>query len=431
MKRIICLASMSLLLTACGENESKEEQSNSSTELVKEEGEMEVSNVMLGKWQGMIDIPQAPLEIILTLGKDKGSMSVPVQGLTDLPFESIKYDDTSVAIQIDLAGSLIKIDGELVGDQIIGTFMQNGQSFPLKLKIYKEQPLSYDSLAIPVKGGDLKVALQMPEQPTGEIVIIHAGSGPTNKDGNTLGGGSNNSLKMIAEELAEQGIASIRFDKRGIGENRALLTKEENLVLEAYVEDVESIIDYVKEDDRFNKIHLIGHSEGALIMTLVAHKVDIASLTLLAGAGRAADIILNEQLTSNLPPNLLTEAKATLEKLKAGEKVTNVSAELQSLFRPSVQPYLISWLKYAPQNELSKVKVPVLIIQGENDIQVTKEDGQALKAAKPDATVYYFEKMNHVLKDVSVDREENVASYSNPSLPLESGLIEKIVQFIK
>lgn len=247
------------------------------------------------------------------------------------------------------------------------------------LKPFTEVAATYDELTVPVEGGELKVALQMPDSPTGEVAIIQAGSGPTNKDGNTIGSGKNDSLKMLAEDLAAQGIASVRFDKRGIGENTALIKKEQDLRFNQYVNDVIAIIDFMKQDERFSSIHLIGHSEGALIMTLAAQGSDIASLTLLAGAGRPADELLLEQLTASLPPTLLAESKTALEKLKAGKMVSNVSEELQSLFRASVQPYMMSWLQYDPQQEVANVSVPILIVQGKKDIQITQADATALK----------------------------------------------------
>lgn len=130
----------------------------------------------------------------------------------------------------------------------------------------------------------------------------------------------NNSLKMIAESLAEKGIASIRFDKRGIGDNTALIKKEDDLTFDLYVEDVQAIVDYAKNDDRFNEIHLLGHSEGALIMTVAAQQNDIASLISIAGIGRPADEVLMEQLSGSLPPNLLMESEKALQQLKAGKK---------------------------------------------------------------------------------------------------------------
>lgn len=416
-----------LFLTAC----TSETKEKSQEQTAIEQEAIAMNEDILGKWQGVIDIPQMPLEVILNLQQDTGTLTVPVQGLSDFPFESVNYDDRQLTITIDLAGSVIKIIGTLENNQIVATFTQNGQTFPLLLKPFTEVAATYEELTVPVEGGKLKVALQMPDNPTGELAIIQAGSGPTNKDGNTIGSGKNDSLKMLAEDLATQGIASVRFDKRGIGENTALIKKEQDLRFNQYVNDVVAILDYMKQDERFTSIHLIGHSEGALIMTLAAQDSDIGSLTLLAGAGRPADELLMEQLTASLPSTLLAESKTALEKLKAGKMVSNVSAELQSLFRTSVQPYMMSWLQYDPQKELANVSAPILIVQGKKDIQITEADATALKNGNEQATVRYFDQMNHVLKDIKGDRSENIASYTNPDYPLAKGLIEEIVSFIR
>lgn len=427
MKKIAYSLAVVLLLSAC--NSERTDKPTAEQQTKQEVVHME--DALLGKWQGMIKIPQSPLEIILNLEKSSGSISVPAQGISNYAFESIKYNESDVVITINLAGSLVKIAGTLKNETIEGTFTQNGQSYPITLKSYTEALVTYEELLIPVAGGELKAALEMPDKATGELVIIHAGSGPTNKDGNTIGAGSNNSLKMIAESLAENGIASIRFDKRGVGDNTALIKKEEDLTFDVYVEDVKSIVDYAKKDDRFNEIHLLGHSEGALIMTIAAQQNDVASLISVAGIGRPADEVLMEQLSASLTPNLLVESEKALQQLKAGKKVETVSAQLQSLFRPSVQPYMISWLKYDPQHEISNVTVPIIILQGKKDIQVTEKDAENLHAANNDATIHYFDKMNHVLKDVEGDRDQNLASYYNPDLPLTNGLIDEITEFIK
>lgn len=427
MRKIAYSLVVVLLLSAC--NSESTDKPTAEQQMKQEVVDME--EALLGKWQGMIEIPQLPLEIILNLGKTSGSISVPAQGISDYALESIKYNESDVAITINLAGSLIKIAGTLKNETIEGTFTQNGQSYPITLKSYTEAPVTYEELLIPVAGGELKAALEMPDKVTGELVIIHAGSGPTNKDGNTIGAGSNNSLKMIAESLAENGIASIRFDKRGVGDNTALIKKEEDLTFDVYVEDVKSIVDYAKKDDRFNEIHLLGHSEGALIMTIAAQQNGVASLISVAGIGRPADEVLMEQLSASLTPNLLVESEKALQQLKAGKKVETVSAQLQSLFRPSVQPYMISWLKYDSQHEISNVTVPIIILQGKKDIQVTEKDAENLHAANNDAIIHYFDKMNHVLKDIEGDRDQNLASYYNPDLPLTNGLIDEITEFIK
>ncbi|WP_107943401.1 S9 family peptidase [Metasolibacillus fluoroglycofenilyticus] len=394
--------------------------------------EMEESILPIGQWAGKIDIPQSPLSVILQIDADgKAYFSVPAQGLTNYPVSSLTTNKEQLQAVVDIAGTTMTIEGKIEEDRITANFSQNGMTFPLILTPYEPPAVTYEELAVPVENGRLKVALEMPKNATAQVpvAVIIAGSGPTTKDGNTVIG-ENNSLKMLAEGLAQQGIASIRFDKRGVGDNMELLKDEGDLRFTNYSQDVEQIIEFVQQDPRFSSVHLIGHSEGSLVGIIAAHTATVESLTSIAGAGRPIDEILFEQLAAQLPEPLLETASTILEQLKKGETVDNVPEDLYALFRPSVQPYLISWLKYDPAAKLAELKVPTLIIQGNNDLQITKVDAERLHTAKSDAEVLYFETMNHVLKDAPADRESNLATYANPTLPLTEGLVEKIATFI-
>lgn len=418
MKKYVIWLCMLVFLVACSKEESPEVKKG-------------VNDEMLGQWQGNIELPQSPLEIILSLKEKSGTLSVPAQGVKDYPFKEVSYDGNKVLITIDLQGSNIVIDGKLQGNLITGTFKQNGNTLPIKLTPYKEEKASYESINIPVNGGNLKAALQHPEKEGSyPLAIIIAGSGPTDKDGNTIGAGKNNSLKMLAEDLAKQGIASIRYDKRGIGDNAPLTTKEEDLSIEKYVEDVNQVIKYAISENKFKSIHIIGHSEGSLIGMLAAQNSNIASFTSIAGAGRPADEILLEQLEGKLTSDLTKETTEILASLKEGESVATISTELQPLFRPSVQPYLMSWLKYDPAKSIQKVTAPVLIIQGAHDIQVPVSDAKILKANNEEAKLMIVSKMNHILKDAPDEIQGNMATYTNPTLPLSTELVEAITGFI-
>jgi fermentation-respiration switch protein FrsA (DUF1100 family) len=114
-----------------------------------------------------------------------------------------------------------------------------------------------------------------------------------------------------------------------------------------------------------------------------------------------------------------------------GLTVTNVDPNLVSLYRPSVQPYLISWFRYDPARIISELKIPVMIIQGTTDLQVSVDDAKLLSAAKPDARLLIIENMNHILKDCDSDMQKNIATYKNPDLPLKQGLVDDIVSFIE
>jgi pimeloyl-ACP methyl ester carboxylesterase len=262
------------------------------------------------------------------------------------------------------------------------------------------------------------------------VVLLIAGSGPTDRDGNSaMLPGKNDSLKMLAEGLAAKGIASLRYDKRGIGESRSAMTAEQELRFETYIDDAAAWAKQLKKDPRFSKVVIVGHSEGALIGAVAARKAAAAAYVSIAGVGRPADAVLRAQLMGKLPPDLRETSDRILGALKDGNTVTEVPASLAALYRPSVQPYLISWFRYDPAEEVKKLTIPVLIVQGTTDMQVSVDDARALAAAKPDPKLEIIEGMNHVLKMVA-DPTKQVASYSDPSLPVAPRLVDAIAGFV-
>ncbi len=266
---------------------------------------------------------------------------------------------------------------------------------------------------------------------TPPVVLIIAGSGPTDRNGNSPLGVQTNTYKMISENLAENGIASLRFDKRGIAQSRSAMTAESDLRFETYINDVNALISLLRSDKRFSSIIILGHSEGSLIGMVAAEQSKVNGYISVSGSGRAADLLIKEQLANKLPQQLIDESDKILDSLKAGKTVSQVNPVLASLYRPSVQPYMISWIKFDPQKEIRKLKIPVLIVQGTTDLQVPVKDANLLSAAKPDAKLLIIEKMNHVLKESDLDQQKNMATYTNPVLPLKSGLTEELVSFIK
>ncbi|GGJ24181.1 alpha/beta hydrolase [Deinococcus roseus] len=289
-----------------------------------------------------------------------------------------------------------------------------------------------EAISLPGKGFELKGTLQIPEGKGPFLVaLIIAGSGPTDRDGNNPLAGKNNSLKMLAEGLAQNGIASLRFDKRGIAASAIPNMKEDDLVFEDYVQDASHLLDLLKKDQRFNRYAVLGHSEGALIGLLVAKQNPVDRYVSISGAGsNAADILLT-QLKPQLPATLYDQSADLIAKLRKGQTGAVPSPALASLFRPSVQPYLISWFKHDPARILTTLNTPALIVQGERDLQVTLQDAQKLHAAQPKSRLLVVPTMNHVLKSVAADQKSNMAAYSNPDLPLADGLLQGIVEFLK
>ena len=222
----------------------------------------------------------------------------------------------------------------------------------------------------------------------------------------------------------------MRFDKRGIGKSKPAMTSESDLRFETYINDVVAWISLLKSDNRFSKVIVLGHSEGSLIGMLAAEQTNIGGLISVSGPGKSADQVLQEQLKTQLPPQLLMESNRIIGNLKMGKTVDNVDPNLAALYRPSVQPYMISWIKYDPTQEIKKLKVPVLIIQGTTDLQVSVNDAKLLSSAQPDAKLFIVDKMNHILKESDADVTKNMATYTNPTLALKTGLIDTMVNFI-
>lgn len=258
------------------------------------------------------------------------------------------------------------------------------------------------------------------------LLILIAGSGPTDRNGNQPMM-QNNSLKYLAEELSKNGLATFRFDKRIIAQMKAGTLDESKLSFDDFVADVDSIISYFQAN--FSKIYLIGHSEGALIGTLAANN-NVSGLVTIAGAGRPIDLILLEQIGKQAP-YLVEEMRINFGLLREGKPIEKVNPNLISIFRPSVQNYMRSWLKYNPTEELAKLNIPILVVSGENDIQVPMSDGDLLYGANDQAEWVLITGMNHVLKIVPEEFGANIQSYNKTDLPVSEDLVKEITTFIK
>lgn len=296
--------------------------------------------------------------------------------------------------------------------------------FPLFLK-----GQNIDTIFIQV--GDLKLhtVLTSPSADRGcPLAIIIAGSGPTDLNGNQPNM-CNNSLKYLSEALVENNIATLRFDKRGVGKSKSIGLKEADLTIDRYADDLVSIINYFKGKG-YSAIYLIGHSEGSLIGLIAVQKNKISGFVSIAGAGNSADEILKKQLRPKLPPVLFTQVETILDSLKNNNLVKQVPPQFNSLFRPSVQPYLISWFKYNPTILISDLNCPGIIIQGDKDIQVDMDEANKLMKALKKGELIVISNMNHVLKTINGEVQENLASYSNPDLPINPILVKGITDFI-
>lgn len=293
------------------------------------------------------------------------------------------------------------------------------------------------NVVIDLQWGKLYGTLLTPDTPTDVAAIIIAGSGPTDRNGNNSVGITTNCYMMLAQTLQHSGIATFRYDKRGIGASRFENPEDykNTVVFDDFIADAQACVNYLRAQG-FKKIVMVGHSEGSLI-ALCAAKLspDINGIVSLAGAGYTIDQILQTQLAAQLAMTdmgMLMQATAVLNSLKQGKTVDKYPRELESLFSPTLQPFLISWMQLDPQKIIRELTSPILIINGDNDIQVSVDNAEMLKKAQSKAQLNIIKDMTHVLKScTSRDRIDQMTSvYTNSSLPLSDGLGDVVSNFI-
>lgn len=282
---------------------------------------------------------------------------------------------------------------------------------------------------INITGGVLEGSL-ISQPSKNKLAIIIAGSGPTDRNGNNPLNVKANSYKMLAEELNKEKIASIRYDKRAIGKSKLLVNDESKLLFTDYVNDAVALYKYAKDSLGYKEIYFIGHSEGSLIGMLATIETKAQGYISISGAGRSIDEIIEQQIESQ-PEEVKQVVHEIFVSLKAGKEVDDVPQALYTLFRPSVQPYMISWIKYNPSEEIKKLTQPILLINGTCDIQVKPSEAELLNKANPNSKLVIIKKMTHALKDTGDDcNDAEMKTYTDPTLPLNTELVDTIIKFI-
>lgn len=266
------------------------------------------------------------------------------------------------------------------------------------------------------------------------VVLIVPGSGPTDRDGNNPLGVKGSTYRLLAEALAARGISTVRIDKRGLGGSKAAITDGNAVTIADYASDVRAWVKATRAATGARCVWLLGHSEGGLIVLATGDAADVCGYVLIAAVGRPFGTVIHEQIHAN-PANaiIFDQADAALAKLQAGERVdaTTLHPGLQRLFAPQVQGYLIDLMHYQPADLARATTKPMLIVQGLSDLQVKEVDARALAAARPDATLTLLPGVNHVLKTIGTgDAAANIASYANPDLPIDGGVVAAVAGFV-
>ena len=291
-------------------------------------------------------------------------------------------------------------------------------------KKYTETEISIPTNSIKING--TLITPQTSEK--SPLVIIIPGSGPTDRDGNSTMT-KNNSLKFLAEALANKDIASFRFDKSVLSYKKEDSEKINALTFETFINEAKSIINYFKNTKTYSKIVVAGHSQGSLVGIIASNNLVDAFISL-EGAGRSLDEIFVEQIELQAP-FLKEDTQKIVAELKKGNTVEEFNPMLSSLFNKQVQPFLISWMKYNPEDEIAKLNIPILIINGSKDIQVKNLDAELLHKAAKNSELFIVENMNHIFKEIKGDLTENMQSYNMATLPIMTEFSDKISTFVK
>lgn len=269
--------------------------------------------------------------------------------------------------------------------------------------------------------------LLAPRQETVPLAIIINGSGPIDRNGNEMMT-KNNAAKKLAEALAKKGIATFRYDKRTL-KAQQLNIDEKDMRFDDFIDDAKAVIKRFSELPNYSSIYIIGHSQGSLVGMIAAQEKADGFISI-AGAGQTIDSLIVEQIGRQMP-GLEESARTAFNELRANGKVKDYNQGLASLFKKSIQPFMFSWMKYDPQQEIKKLEMPVLIINGDNDLQVNTNEAKKLKDAKPDAELVIIENMNHIYR--IIDKNDDIAnqkSYNEPQRPISNEMVEQISNFI-
>ncbi len=259
------------------------------------------------------------------------------------------------------------------------------------------------------------------------LIIFIMDSGAINRDGNDRMS-KNDTFKKLAFELAKKGIATFRYDKR-LFKMDGLGIREHEISLDHFIEDAKSSVAYFKNNKTYTKIVILGHGQGSLVGMLAA-KDGVDGFISIAGNAKSIDQVIIEQIAKQAP-GLDKSAAAAFTQLKQNGRASGYEPALESIFRYDLQPFMKSWMKYDPSQIIAELEMPILIMHGDQDIQVELSQAEKLKESVPQSEYLIISHMNHILKEIKGGRLENQKSYNESWRKIMPEVITGIANFVK
>lgn len=325
-----------------------------------------------GTWKGILNAGKQKMEIVFHFNKAKdgnntATMDVPAQSAMDIPV-SLKLLTTD-SISLEMAAIQMSYTGKLTGGTISGTFKQYGMSFPLELKPgaagkpdrpqepegvsdYKTEEVSFTNKEADVSlSGTLTYPVDYAPNKKVPVVIMITGSGAQNRDEEVFG---HKPFLVIADYLARQGIASLRYDDRGVGKSTG---SQAGCTSADFAKDAESGLQWLRQSGKFGKTGILGHSEGGMIAFMLGAENKADFIVSMAGPGIKGDTLLAEQQNAIL-------------RLKGIPANMNVKTLRENMATQPKNAWLEYFMDHDPQHDLKRITIPVMAINGSNDTQV-------------------------------------------------------------
>jgi len=388
----------------------------------------------MGRWEGALELEGGDrLHISVMLVPSGALLDIPGEQLFGYPSAQSSIDADRIYLAFVFGGGRFVLEGALEPDGIRGSYSQGsagGAMFLIKSAIQPDPAATVTVCGF--DGAELVGTLLVPPGDAPRpLVILHAGLGASDRNGNNYNmRGRHDALGQLASALLSRDVASLRYDKRGSGASTWLVPTERSLSFEAWVADLRAIADAMAADPRFSTVWILGLNDGALVAVAAANRGGAERGVMVACASSLSPRDAYAKAVADAPEALRAEGEAIMAALDSGGLVPSLSAYYVDAFRPSYQPYLVEAFRFDLKRELAAYGGDLLLVQGDMDMQATLADFITLGEAAPSARTIIVPRMNHVLKDVQPQVDDNFAAFSDPSYQVSTALADAIADWV-